>query len=315
MDSVRSRVMHKLQVLQECTAQGPQGGTAGPGDIFLAALETGDLDLVQLLGARHANTVFEVRGQEMGYQAQTSARFGLAGLWTLEYTQELTSPLCITCARGHTECVRYLLHRRADPRAAPGGRSPLHEACAGGHGDCVQLLLEHGANPNQLSTDGVTPLHLCDTRSSLRYRHSIGYSPGSIIIQGSHCPETAYSLSADNPTPAVPGLVTVGVLCAVQVLRCCSAAPEVIALLYNSYTDLRVCESWKVEVPDDVFQTHLSFYTTFFSLPGAVRSLQHLCRSTLRRQFGSRCHRLVPLLPVPSTVQDYLLMHSAGSLL
>lgn len=91
-----------------------------------------------------------------------------AGLWSLEYKQELSTPLCIAASWGHTACLRHLLHRQADPNLAPGGWAPLHEACRGGHAACVELLLEHQADPNLQSDEGLAPLHLCTTRNSLR---------------------------------------------------------------------------------------------------------------------------------------------------
>ncbi|XP_019657228.1 ankyrin repeat and SOCS box protein 18 isoform X2 [Ailuropoda melanoleuca] len=88
-------------------------------------------------------------------------------LWTLEYKRELTTPLCIAAARGHTACVRHLLSRGADPDASPGGQGALHEACLGGHTACAQLLLQHSADPDLLSAEGLAPLHLCRTAASL----------------------------------------------------------------------------------------------------------------------------------------------------
>ncbi|XP_036865827.2 ankyrin repeat and SOCS box protein 18 isoform X1 [Manis javanica] len=91
----------------------------------------------------------------------------LVGLWTLEYKRELTTPLCIAAARGHTACVRHLLGRGADPDASPGGRGALHEACLGAHTACAQLLLRHGAHPDLPSAEGLAPLHCCRTAASL----------------------------------------------------------------------------------------------------------------------------------------------------
>ncbi|KAG9473379.1 hypothetical protein GDO78_016519 [Eleutherodactylus coqui] len=424
MDSMKTRGLHKLQVISDMGHQ--QHSTKE--NLFFAALETGNLSLVQLLGSRHANCVLNVRGEEMGYQAQTPARFGLAGLWTLEYTQELTSPLCITASHGYTECVRYLLHRRADPNAAPGGRSPLHEACTGGHDTCVQLLLEHGANPNHCSDDGLTPLHLFDTENTLRCaelllhhgalvnqateamqdtplhiaarrgllghvrlylqcgadisaRNGGGETPlisacggkygeedicrqlcSLLLEKGAdteaqdqqerrplhhacrkadhHLVELLLKYNADVNAVDYNGVLPLScvlqnaemyqerrphlTVCALlnhgarsvcpeafgKVLRCCSGLPEVIALLYNSYLNLQVRSKWRQDIPQDVFQTHHSFYTTFFNLSGSVRSLQHLCRFTLRKHFGSQCYLFIPLLPVPTVIKDYLLLTS-----
>jgi hypothetical protein len=97
----------------------------------------------------------------------TRCSLSLPGLWTLEYKRELTTPLRISAAHGHTACVRHLLRRGADPDASPGGRGALHEACLGEHTACARLLLQHGADPDLLSTEGLAPLHLCRTAASL----------------------------------------------------------------------------------------------------------------------------------------------------
>lgn len=85
----------------------------------------------------------------------------------MEYKRELTTPLCIAAAHGHTACVRHLLGRGADPDASPGGRGALHEACLGGHTACARLLLQHRADADLLSAEGLAPLHLCRTAASL----------------------------------------------------------------------------------------------------------------------------------------------------
>lgn len=93
----------------------------------------------------------------------------IIGLWSLEYKQELTSPLCIAAAQGFTDCLLYLLEHGAHPNLSAGGKAALHEACSNGNTECAELLLEHGANPNQLTEDGLAPLHFCRTPQSLRY--------------------------------------------------------------------------------------------------------------------------------------------------
>ena len=39
-----------------------------------------------------------------------------------------------------------------------------------------------------------------------------------------------------------------------QVLKSCAAVPTVIEVLFNSYPQLRVSESWKEVIPEEVFQ-------------------------------------------------------------
>lgn len=90
-----------------------------------------------------------------------------AGLWSLSYEQELTTPLHITASRGYTDCLRLLLLRGAAVDFAPGGKTALHEACAAASTDCVRLLLSSGADPEAVSEDGYRPLHLCKSSDSI----------------------------------------------------------------------------------------------------------------------------------------------------
>lgn len=91
----------------------------------------------------------------------------LAGLWSLTYEQELTTPLHITAGRGFADCLRLLLQRGADVDLAPGGTTALHEACENCQPECAKLLLMHGANANAVSEDGLLPLHVCTSPESL----------------------------------------------------------------------------------------------------------------------------------------------------
>ncbi|KAK7813406.1 hypothetical protein U0070_007975 [Myodes glareolus] len=99
-----------------------------------------------------------------------------------------------------------------------------------------------------------------------------------------------------------------------QVLRTCAQVPAVVEVLFNSYAQLRVSESWLEAVPEEVYQTHEPFYRSFFALAHTPRCLQHLCRSTIRKLFGKKCFHLVPQLPLPETLQQYLLLEPEGVL-
>ncbi|XP_069321824.1 ankyrin repeat and SOCS box protein 18 [Eulemur rufifrons] len=397
----------------------------------------GDLDHLRPLMDQFfqdANVVFEINGGEMEWQVKSPATFGLSGLWTLEYKRELTTPLCIAAAHGHTACVRHLLGRGADPDAKPGGRGALHEACLGGHTACAQLLLQHRADPDLLSADGLAPLHLCRTAASLgcaqallehgasvqraggagrdtplhvaaqrgldeharlylghgalvdarngrgetalsaacgaalqpdeharclrlcalllrrgaaadardedersplhkacgHARHGLarlllrhgadasaldygGASPLARVLQTAACaPENA-------PQRTVQALLnhgspTVWPDAFAKVLKTCAPSPAVIEVLFNSYSQLRVSESWREVIPEEVFQMHKPFYQSLFALAHTPRCLQHLCRCALRRLFGKECFDLIPLLPLPKSLQNYLLLEPEGVL-
>ncbi|XP_027447265.2 ankyrin repeat and SOCS box protein 18 [Zalophus californianus] len=381
-----------------------------------------------------ANAVFEIKKDEMEWQVKSLATFGLSGLWTLEYKRELTTPLCIAAARGHTACVRHLLSRGADPDASPSGQGALHEACLGGHTACAQLLLQHGADPDLLSAEGLTPLHLCRTAASLGCaqallehgasvhrasgagrdtplhvaaqrgldeharlylrcgarvdaRNGRGETPLSaacgparrpdeharclrlcaLLLRrgaaadardedessplhkacGRACPELARlllrhgadagALDYGGASPLARALQTAA--CAPEaapqrtvqallnhgsptvwpdafpkVLKICAPAPMVIETLFNAYPQLRVSESWRQMIPEEVSQMHQAFYQSFFALAHTPRCLQHLCRCAIRKLFGKKCFHLVPLLPLPKSLQNYLLLEPEGVL-
>ncbi|KPP59448.1 ankyrin repeat and SOCS box protein 18-like [Scleropages formosus] len=135
------------------------------------ALATGDATALRTLLKRSyvdVNVLFEVKRDELVWQAQDISTFGASGLWSLEYKREVTSPLCMAAAQGYTECLRYLLEHGARPNLTAGGKAALHEACENGNADCAELLLERGASPSLATEDGLTPLHLCRSAQSLR---------------------------------------------------------------------------------------------------------------------------------------------------
>ncbi|OBS80488.1 hypothetical protein A6R68_21308 [Neotoma lepida] len=99
-----------------------------------------------------------------------------------------------------------------------------------------------------------------------------------------------------------------------QVLRTCAQVPTVIEVLFNSYARLQVSEAWQEVIPEEIYQMHEPFYSSFFALAHTPRCLQHLCRCTIRKLLGQKCFHLVPQLPLPETLQNYLLLEPEGVL-
>ncbi|KAM9663688.1 ankyrin repeat and SOCS box protein 18 [Trichechus inunguis] len=397
-------------------------------------LVTGDLDRLKPLMDQFfqdADLVFEIHTDEMEWQVKSLTAFGFSGLWTLEYKRELTTPLCIAAARGHTACVRHLLASGARPDACPGGRGALHEACLGGHTACARLLLRHGADPDLPSANGLAPLHLCRTAASLgcaqallehgasvhladgagrdtplhvaaqcgldeharlylsrgarvdarngrgetalsaacgaaEHAHSLrlcalllrhgadadardedersplhkacsrahpdlaclllrhGADAGAFDYGGASPLARALQAAACAPEPALPQRTVQALLnqgspsvwpdALPKVLKTCASAPAVIEVLFNSYPQLRVSESWREVIPEEVLEIHQPFYQSLFALAGAPRCLQHLCRCAIRKLFGKKCFHLIPLLPLPKSLQNYLLLEPEGVL-
>ncbi|NWW35547.1 ASB18 protein, partial [Panurus biarmicus] len=428
-------VTRKLRISSKLDPEHPLASHA-PVARFYTALVTGDLKSLQVLTERYhqdVNLVFEISKDELVWELKSQVSYGLSGLWALEERRELSTPLCLTARHGHTDCLRHLLRRGANPNLAPGGQGPLHEACLGGHSDCLELLLEYRADPNQRSDEGTAPLHLCTTRGSLRCARLLLRHGASVELPSEAGGDTALHVAARHQLCDHARLylrrracvdarnareeTALGILCGqapgvgndslqlfqllaahgadvdardegwrsplhracgaanaelvrlllrhgadanaidyngvsplgwalqgaashrdlhphltvqlllnhgsqkiwptafVKVLKSCAAVPEVIEVLFNSYSQIPVSQEWAEAMPEEVFQQHQPFYESFFGLVGTARCLQHLCRSAIRTNFGSKCHSLIPLLPVPKALRDFLLLEPEGVVL
>nr|XP_060610990.1 ankyrin repeat and SOCS box protein 18 isoform X2 [Anolis sagrei ordinatus] len=437
MEQLPGLAIEKLQIFEQEGSK-LSGKSHAPMEKYYEALVKGDLKKLKVLINQYyedVNIVFEINKNELEWQVKSQAAYGLSGLWSLEYKRDLTNPLCISASHGHTACLRHLLFWRADPNAAPGGRSALHEACGKGHTSCTELLLEHKANPNLVSDEGQVPLHLCTGQNTLGcakalvrfgalvnlpseetqesplhiaakhglYDHLQLYLRyGATVNEKNNMEETALSVACreaktvedqerylqvcklllvyeadvntvdeEKKTPlhkacrnanhslvqlllqrgadvnaidyngAYPmscvlqaaafkqelkphltvqtllnyGSQKIWPAAFVKVLKSCASVPEIIEILYNSYHQLPISEKWVDVIPKEDFQRHLAFYESFFTQTNRVQRLQHLCRCEIRRRFGSKCHYLIPLLPVPKPLHKYLLLEPEGIML
>ncbi|ERE81836.1 ankyrin repeat and SOCS box protein 18 [Cricetulus griseus] len=172
-------------------------------------------------------------------------------------------------------------------------RSPLHKACGRARPSLCTLLLLHGADAGALDYGGASPL--------------------ARALQTATCAPPA------APQRTVQALLNLGSPLVwpdafPKVLRTCAQVPAVIEVLFNSYTQLCVSESWQEAIPEEVYQMHERFYRSFFALAHTPRCLQHLCRCAIRKLLGKKCFHLVPQLPLPETLQNYLLLEPEGVL-
>uniref|UniRef100_G3QRY7 Ankyrin repeat and SOCS box containing 18 n=1 Tax=Gorilla gorilla gorilla TaxID=9595 RepID=G3QRY7_GORGO len=307
----------------------------------------GDLDHLKPLMDQFfqdANVVFEINKDEMEWQVKSPATFGLSCAQALlEHGASVQrvggtgrdTPLHVAAQRGLDEHARLYLGRGAHVDARNGrGETALSAACGAArrpdeHGRCLRLcalLLRRGAEADARDEDERSPLHKACGHAShslarLLLRHGAdagaldygGASPLGRVLQTASC---ALQASPQRTVQALlnHGSPTVWPDAFPKVLKTCASVPAVIEVLFNSYPQLCVSESWKEVIPEEVFQMHKLFYQSLFALALTPRCLQHLCRCALRRLFGKRCFDLIPLLPLPKPLQNYLLLEPQGVL-
>uniref|UniRef100_A0A2K6FXP7 Ankyrin repeat and SOCS box containing 18 n=1 Tax=Propithecus coquereli TaxID=379532 RepID=A0A2K6FXP7_PROCO len=307
----------------------------------------GDLDHLKPLMDQFfqdANVVFEINRGEMEWQVKSPATFGLSCAQALlEHGASVQlaggagrdTPLHVAAQRGLDEHARLYLGHGARVDARNGrGETALSAACGAAlrpdeHARCLRLcalLLRRGAAADARDEDERSPLHKACGHARhglarLLLRHGAdasaldygGASPLARVLQTAACaPE-------DAPQRTVQALLnhgspTVWPDAFAKVLKTCAPSPAVVEVLFNSYPQLRVSESWREVIPEEVFQMHKPFYQSLLALAHTPRCLQHLCRCALRKLFGKKCFDLIPLLPLPKSLQNYLLLEPEGVL-
>ncbi|KAM3866304.1 ankyrin repeat and SOCS box protein 10 [Diretmus argenteus] len=169
--------------------------------------------------------------------------------------------------------------------------SPLHMACKNVNADIVDLLLAEGACVNDMDYGGDAPMH-----NILKV----------VCYKVSHQPERVVrSLLNHGSIRVWPGALA-------KVLHHCCESPRTIEVLLNVYSHLKVTDTWVEAVSPEVFKEHQDFYESVFSLARTPRSLQHLARCRLRNFMGERVHKVVPKLPLPTFLKNYLLLEFRG---
>ncbi|XP_064167127.1 ankyrin repeat and SOCS box protein 18 isoform X1 [Anguilla rostrata] len=195
---------------------------------------------------------------------------------------------------GYLQLCRMLLAYGANINLADGERrTPLHQAARNVQRPLVELLLEHGADVNALDYNGGTPLS-----GALQ----------NAVIKAQLQPHLVVQTLLNH------GSIKMWPLALLKVLTACAAAPKTVETLFNSYTQVIVTYKWLDAIPEEIVQMHQTFYESLFALECRPRCLQHFCRSALRKHFGKDCHLQVPRLPIPRSLQRYILLDPEGFL-
>ncbi|XP_020830592.1 ankyrin repeat and SOCS box protein 18 [Phascolarctos cinereus] len=261
---------------------------------------------------KHGAQVNQVSSEGQESPLHIAAKHGLVD-HTLLYLQHGASvdtrnrheetPLSVACGQAqephgqepYLEVCCLLLSHGADANATDEEeKSPLHKACKNASHSLVQLLLQNRAKVNVFDYNGTSPM-ACVLQSASFKRECRPHQTVQMLLN--HGSQRIW-----------PGAFE-------KVLKSCASTPEIIGILFNSYSKLRVSEKWREVIPEEVFQMYQPFYQSLFMLSHTPRCLQHLCRCVIRKRLGSRCWSCIPRLPVPDPLQHYLLLEPEGLLL
>ncbi|KAJ0055362.1 hypothetical protein NL108_016567 [Boleophthalmus pectinirostris] len=211
-----------------------------------------------------------------------------AAFWAYDSREQSYSPQ-------HHQVCRLLLDHGADPNAQEDDhKTPLHKAAWSCDQVLLQMLLEAGADPRAMDVNGCSALHYLLKVSSVR--------PGAT-------PHACFQLLLNhNAAQIYPPQFH-------KVLQACHDLPRVVEVMANAYERLKPTKKWRSSIPDESYQLHRTFYDSLFSVSTCPpRSLLHLSRCAVRAALGGMCQRRVELLPLPPTIQRYLLLEPQGLL-
>lgn len=249
----------------------------------------------------------------------------------ISHRQSRLTPLHVVARRGLEEHVQLLLTHGADVAAQNlEGETPLNAACSGAERASeadrylrvVQKLLAANANPSKAGKKKHAPLHNacgnCSPRIAqllLRYGASasatncFGYTPMDCLLQvvedfpDQEPEEIARSLLNHGAQPPSP-----------KMLKLSALSPATLEVMLNTFNTVPSCEDWIDDVPEDLKMANRPFFDSVQRMAGQPRSLQHLCRCSLRSYLGSKCYSAVDNLPIPTSMKDYLLLCLDGEI-
>ncbi|XP_016407919.1 ankyrin repeat and SOCS box protein 5-like isoform X2 [Sinocyclocheilus rhinocerous] len=190
------------------------------------------------------------------------------------------TPLFNSCSAGSLECLELLLQSDARPEAlALCQPSPIHEAVSRGHSKCVEALIAWGVDVDYEIPHMGTPLYsACRCQEFLCARKLL--DGGANVQRGTHLESPLHAAAQKDCISIVTLLLEFGADVNARNLeykRPVEAAP-----------------------PGSLTEGFLLIYEA------TPRSLRQLCRQQIRESLGrSRLH-LLPHLPLPKAMKNFL---------
>ncbi|XP_020640875.3 ankyrin repeat and SOCS box protein 4 isoform X2 [Pogona vitticeps] len=198
-----------------------------------------------------------------------------------------------TYSTNHHLICRMLLDYNADFNSRDEDfRTPLHKAAWNCDYVLMEMLLLAGAEANFMDDNGCAPL---------QYVLKVtGVHPGA---QMERCYQLLLNFGAARIYP--PQFH--------KVLQACSSYPRAVEVIVNTYEHIKSTAKWRTAIPDDVFEMYKDFYESLLeTCTNTPRSLKHLARCAIRKRLLYKCHQTVPLLFIPVTLKNYLLLEPEG---
>ncbi|XP_074824258.1 ankyrin repeat and SOCS box protein 18 isoform X1 [Natator depressus] len=112
-------------------------------------------------------------------------------------------------------------------------KSPLHKACKNASHSLVQFLLQNKADVNAIDYNGVSPLSCILQTAAFKQQLRPHLTVQTLLNHGSQ-----------KIWPMAFG----------KVLRSCASVPEIIEILFNSYSQVPISEQWREAIPEEIFQ-------------------------------------------------------------
>ncbi|XP_077590112.1 ankyrin repeat and SOCS box protein 16 [Stigmatopora nigra] len=238
------------------------------------------------------------------------------------------TPLHVAALRGLEDHVELILSLGGDVLATNReGETALNAACAkaerpsevGRYLGVIRRLLEAGANPCTAGKKRHTPLHnacgnccpaivklLLQYGAQADVHNCAGYTPMECVLQVlddylEQQPEEVVRTLLNHGAKPVP----------LKMLKQCVSSPATFEVILNSYTHIPSF-NWLDEY--HLSKEHSSFYKLVCKRSSQPRSLQHLCRCTVRHLLGVLEQFKMSQLDVPNSVKEYLLLQNDGTL-
>ncbi|KAM4595595.1 ankyrin repeat and SOCS box protein 5b [Fundulus diaphanus] len=228
-------------------------------------------------------------------------------------TIDHVTPLHEACLSGHVACVRALLSAGANVNAATiHGATPLYNCCASGSVGCMELLLQNGAHVQTRHTHFPSPLHEACRRGNSQCVESLLSHGADPDYQVTHLGSPLYVSCLHRHTACSKMLLDRGANVNAgrgdeSPLHAAARqdSPDLVSVLLDHGAQAKLRDG-NDQRPVDLAPPGGKTHQLLVAFEVSPRSLCQLCRLRIRNVIGRARLKLLPLLPLPSLLTQYL---------